>query len=591
MRKFALILGVATLSILPAGAAAHADSGTPAKVVNIGTLSTVDSLSPFLAQRLLPTTLHRYMYDFLTNYDPKDDHPIPGLAESWSTSDDKLTWTYKIRSSKWSDGKPVTARDAAWTFNLMMTNTDAAKANGNFVANFKTVTAQDDRTLVIALKQPQATMLALDIPIVPEHVWKDRVADIGKFNNDSAFPIVGNGPFILTGYTQGQSIELSANKEYWRGAPKFDKIVYRSYKDSDALIEALRKGEVDFVSDMTAAQFESLKNEKAITLNKGLGKRFYALAINPGATTTSGEAFGDGNPALRDVRVRQAIMAAIDTKALVAKTLGGYGTPGEGYLPPIWAANHWKPDTPLGPNAEKAGQLLDDAGYKKGANGMRPLTLRLLGQTSRAANADTQNATFIKEWLKAIGVEIIPSIVDSSTQSDAIQAGKYDLAFTSWSTNPDPDYVLSLHLCSARPSKAGGSFQGDNFVCVPAYDDLYAKQLAEYDQAKRTAIVKQMQQQLYNDAYINVLYYPSVLEGYRNDKIASIQKQPEPGGMIMYQDGYWAWWSAAPVATTQAAKGSNTGLVVTVVAVIVVVVAAGAFLLTRRRRSTADERE
>jgi peptide/nickel transport system substrate-binding protein len=219
----------------------------------------------------------------------------------------------------------------------------------------------------------------------------------------------------------------------------------------------------------------------------------------------------------------------------------------------------------------------------------KPLALRLLGESNRAS--DTQNATFIKEWLKAVGIDLTPSILDPSTQGDTANAANYDLAFSSWSTNPDPDYVLALQTCAQRPTKAGGSFAGDNFVCVPAYDDLYAKQLAEYDQAKRAALIKQMQQQLYNDSYVNVLYYPSVLEAFRNDRIASMQMQPATGGMYSGQDGYWGWWSAVPVGAAKTSGGSNTGLVIGVAAIVVVAIAVVGFLVSRRRRSTADERE
>lgn len=108
------------------------------------------------------------MYEYLTNYDPADNHTVPGLATKWEPSADKLTWTYTIRSnSKWSDGRQATAADAAWTFNKMMTDQGAATANGSFVTNFKKVTAPSPTQLVIELKKPQATMGALDVPIVP----------------------------------------------------------------------------------------------------------------------------------------------------------------------------------------------------------------------------------------------------------------------------------------------------------------------------------------------------------------------------------------------------------------------------------------
>jgi peptide/nickel transport system substrate-binding protein len=589
-----LLVSMAAVPVVPVGAAEPAQPRT----LTVGTLSAVDSLSPFLAIRALPTALFRHMYDFLTNYDPKDGTVIPALAESWSASEDKLTWTYRIRSgATWSDGKPVTARDAAWTFNLIKNNRDAGKGSGSYVKNFRTVTAADDRTLVISLDKPQSTMLALDVPVVPEHVWAPRVAEIGTFNNDTQFPVVGNGPFVLTDYRKGEYIELTANRSYWRGAPKFDKVVYRYFKDIDAEVEALKKGEIDLVSDLTPAQYESLRDNADLTLNKGQGKRFYALAVNPGPTTTGGRAFGDANPALKNQKVRHALARAIDTKALVEKTLGGYGTPGGGYLPPIWTTNHWQPDdaTRLSFDLAAADRLLDEAGYAKGADGMRttpdgkPFSLRILGVTSRAP--DTQNSTFMKEWFKRIGVELVPSIVESGTQSATLQAGNYDLAFTSWSTNPDPDYVLALHTCGARPATPGSPFPGDNFVCVAAYDELYRKQLAEYDANARTALIKDAQKQLYTDAYINVLYYPNVLEAFRKGTVSSMQRMPGDNGTYMGQDGYWAWWSAVPTAAAGGDEGGGATVPVPVAAAVLLGAAGVGFLVVRRRRSTADERE
>ena len=579
-----------------------ASAAPSGKTLTVATTGSIDSLSPFLAQRALPTDIHRLMYDFLTNYDAADDHAIGGLASSWTTSADKLTWTFTIRDGmKWSDGQPVTADDAAWTYTLMMTNSDAATANGNFVANFAKVTATGNQ-LVITLKQPQSTMLALDVPIVPKHIWAAHAADIGKFANDAQFPVVGDGPFILTGYQKDQYLTLDANPDYWRGKPGFDHLVFKFYKDADAEVEALKKGEVDFVSGLTPAQYESLKGQSDVVTNDAPSKRFYALAINPGATTTSGQTFGDGSPALRNQQFRQALVAAVDTKTLVAKTLGGYGVVGGGYIPPAFATYHWSPDpsTAYAYNPDKANQLLDAAGFKKGSNGMRtmpdgkPLSLRLLGETNRPD--DTQNAAFVSDYLKAIGIATTTSVVDQGKLADTETAGTFDLGFDSWQVNPDPDYVLSVQKCDGRPSKPGGPLNGDDFVCDQNYDALYAKQISEYDPATRAGDVKQMEQALYTDAYINVLYYPDVLEAYRSDVIGSWEKQPQPNGVYWGQDGYWSFWSAKPaVASASSSKSSssssNTGLIAGIVIAVVVIVGGGGLVLVRRRTASAEERE
>lgn len=247
----ALCTAAALLSVSALQSPAAADPDDGKKVLTIALSQSVDSLSPFLAQRLVSTTVHRLVYENLTNYDAADGRTIPGLATGWKSSPSKLIWTYTIRkNSTWSDGKPVTADDVAWTFNTMMKDEKAATANGNFTANFRRVTAPDPTTLVIELKRAQATMTALDIPIVPRHIW-EKVGDFGSFNNDKTFPIVGNGPFVITEFKVDGFIRLKPNKTFWRGAPKFDELMLKFYKESDAAVAALRKGEVSFVHGLS----------------------------------------------------------------------------------------------------------------------------------------------------------------------------------------------------------------------------------------------------------------------------------------------------------------------------------------------------
>ncbi|MGW1735426.1 ABC transporter substrate-binding protein [Streptomyces sp. NPDC001999] len=603
----AAALALAAGSIVPGmpfGAAPQqaqaADNGKTTLTVAVA--QSVDSLSPFLAQRLMSTSVHRLMYDFLTNYDPKDNHTVPGLATKWEPSADKLTWTYTIRSnSKWSDGQQTTAEDAAWTFNKMMTDEGAATANGSFVANFKKVTAPSPEKLVIELKQPQATMAALDVPIVPKHVW-EKVGDFSKFNNDTKFPIVGNGPYILTDYKVDQYVKLKANKSFWRGAPKFDELVFKTYKDQDAAVAALRKGEVSFVAGapaLTPAQAASLKGDKNIKVNEGPGRRFFALATNPGAQTKDGKKFGDGNKALLDQKVRQALFLSIDRKTIIDKVFQGHAVEGQGYIPPRFSDYFWQPSDSqkLSYDPDRAAKLLDQAGYKLkgdqrvGKDG-KPLDLRILCHATDPN--DKAIGKYLKEWWGKLGIGLKVDCRDDV--SVPWYAGEYDLAFDGWSVNPDPDFVLGIHTCAALPAKAKESAATDNFICDKTYDELYKKQLAEYDPAKRADIVKQMESWMYDSGYMNIIAYPNAVEAYRTDQIKSITTMPEAAGNIYGQDGYWSWWSAVPAAadgkngSAADSGGSSTGVVIGIL-VAVVVVAGGGFLLARRRRSTAEERE
>ncbi|MFI7010669.1 ABC transporter substrate-binding protein [Streptomyces sp. NPDC050145] len=597
---FTLTAGLATpLNPAPQEAQAKADGGK--KTLTVALAQSVDSLSPFLATRLVSTSVHRLMYEYLTNYDPKDNHVVPGFATKWESSPDKLTWTYTIRDdSKWSDGEQATAKDAAFTFNKMMTDDAAATANGSFVTNFKKVTAPSDTQLVIELKKPQATMTSLDVPIVPEHVWKD-VKDYSKFNNDQKFPIVGNGPFVLTDYKTDQYVKLKVNKDFWRKSktPQFDEIVFKTYKDQDAAVAALRKGEVSFVAGspaLTPAQAASLKGEKNIKVNEGPGRRFYAIAVNPGARTKDGKKFGDGNKALLDQKVRQALFRSVDTKTIVDKVFQGHAVQGAGYIPPRFDDYFWQPSDSqkLSYDPEAAGKLLDDAGYplkdgKRVGKDGKPLDFRILCHATDPN--DKAVGKYLKEWWGKLGVGLKVDCLDDV--SVPWYAGEYDLAFDGWSVNPDPDFVLGIHTCAALPEKAKESAATDNFICDKKFDGLYGQQLAEYDTAKRADVVKNMQSWLYDSGYMNVMAYPNAVEAYRTDQIKSITTMPTAAGNIYGQDGYWSWWSAEPATASDSSdsgSSSSTGVVIGIVIAALLVIGGGVFF-AMRRRSTADDRE
>ncbi|MFD7440715.1 ABC transporter substrate-binding protein [Streptomyces sp. NPDC059909] len=598
--RLLLASGVAAASVLvatPQQAQADDDGKDGGKnVLTVAVSQSVDSLSPFLAQRLLSTSLHRLMYDYLTNYDAKDAHAIPGLATEWKSSPDKLTWTYTIRKdSKWSDGKQATAEDAAWTFNKMMTDENAATSNGSFTANFKKVTAPDPETLVIELKKPQATMTALDVPIVPKHVW-EKVGDFSKFNNDKQFPIVGNGPYILTDFKVDQYVKLKPNKGFWRGAPKFDELVFKYYKDGDAAVAALQKGEVSFVSGLTPAQAASLKSAKNIKVNDAPGRRFFALATNPGAQSKDGKKFGSGHAALLDPAVRKALFHAVDRETIIDKVFQGHAVEGEGYIPPRFASYFWQPapEQKIDYDPAKAAALLDQAGYKKNSSGKRagkdgkPLDFRILCHATDPN--DKAIGKYLQEWWGELGIGLKVDCLDNV--SDPWVAGDYDLAFDGWSVNPDPDFVLSIHTCAALPATPKDTGATDNFICDKAFDELYAKQAVEYDPAKRAELVKQMESRLYDTGYMNVMAYPNAVEAYRTDQIKSITTMPEAGGNIYGQDGYWSWWSAVPAGDGGSSdSGSSTVAVAVGIGAVAVLAAGLGLFVSRRRRATAEDRE
>jgi peptide/nickel transport system substrate-binding protein len=604
----ALAAGLAAFAVLPAGApgapgaarAASVDQGSSPVILRVALTTGIDTLNPFTAVKLASTQIGRLMYEFLTTYNVDGQTVAPGLAERWTHTPDGRTWTFAIRPGMtWSDGAPITARDAAFTYRLMMRDADAATANGSYTANFASVTATDDRTLVIKTRQPYASMLGLDIPVVPEHVWSG-VTDVGGFTNeDTSRPVVGSGPFVLTRYREGQVVTLRANDRYWRGRPRVDEVQLITYTNVDAAAQALRKGDVDIVSGLTVAQLTALSGQPGVRVNSGSSRRLSSLLINPGAAAKTGDPIGDGNPALADVAVRQAIARALDLPTLVKRVWQGHAQVGASVIPPVFAAEHWEPGSgqrhAYDPAA--AGRLLDAAGYPRGPDGARrdasgrKLSLRLL-----AAGADpiqAQVAEHIRGWLADVGIEVTPRYESDTQVGEDLTGGRYDLALLRRSAGADLDRALALQTCSQRPGANGKGGATADFYCDAGYDRMYAQQAAELDPARRAEIVKRMQALLYRDAPEVVLAYPDTLEAYRGDRFDPFAKQPPGHGVITGQNGYWWVYGARP-ASAGASAGGRGGPSAAMLAAAGAALAALALLaLTAagRRAARADERE
>lgn len=581
------------LLVLPSAQAAEAGSGD--HILKVATSADIDSLNPFLASLASSTNILALNYERLVEFSAEDNSIVPGMASKWTTSSDGLTWDFTIPEGRtWSDGEPVTANDAAFTFSAIMTNEKLQQANGGLITNVKSAVATDDNTLEITLNSAQAPNPGADLPIVPEHVWS-KVDDPATFVNDA--DVVGSGPFTITSYTEGQSVQLAANKHFWRGKPKIDGINFVYYKNLDAQVQGLKTGEVDIVRDLTPAQYDALKSAPGITRNAGDGRRYTALAINPGAKDATGAPLGDGNPALQDVKLRTAIVMAVDKKTLLAKVKQGLGTLGETEIPPVYPAFFGvdkKDVIPFDPAA--ANTMLDDAGYAMGPNGLRldkqgkPLELRLLGRSSDPSHA--QIAEYVGPWLKDIGIGVSVTMKSDNQVNDDSTLGKYDMYFTGWGLGPDPDFQLSINTCSSYPNADGSGSLSESNWCDPEFDSLFAAQHAELDLDKRADLVKQAMTVIYKAAANDVLYYANTLEAYRSDRFASFATQPSKGGVITGQNGYWGYYSATPTQSSSADAGDSGPSGLLIGGIIVVIIAGlAAVLIIRRRGATADDRE
>ncbi|WP_168207507.1 ABC transporter substrate-binding protein [Microlunatus elymi] len=531
-------------------------------------------------------------------YSDKNNEPAPYLASKWTTSSDGLTWTFDLRPNlKWSDGQPLTSSDIAWTYNLVMTNTVAATANGTLVANIASVAAPNANTFVIKTKSKQANLLYESLPVVPEHIWKSHVANLKAYTSkpSKGHPVVGYGPYVLTGFNTTYAT-LQANKNFVLGAPKYDTLISQYFSSTDAAVNALKTGQVLQNGSLTATQYNALKNTAGITTYRQAPSGWTGIEINPGAKTKSGKRIGTGNPILADPQVRKAIAYGIDKQTLVTKVLDGLGEAGAGYIPsgyPQWA---WQPDAAqkISFDQAKADQILDQAGYPKGANGIRtdkktgkPLEFRL-GIHSDDSN-DAAIATYLVPWMKAIGIQLKVQPMSFSQLNDNLAKGDWDILMDGWSTGPDPTYLLSIQTCGVLPNDNGQGGNTDAFFCDPTYDQLYAKQQTQFDQSARADTIRQMQNILYNADVDIMLYYKDQLSAVRTDKVTYMTGKANAQGVFPLQSLFYNWTHAAPVAA-KSTQSSNTGLFIGIGIAIVVIVVGGAtaLILVRRRRTAAD---
>ncbi len=367
------------LGVAPTATGTEAGGG--GGTFTVAMLNEVDSFNPFLGIEAESFEMWALTYDYMIGYSMEDMSPQPGLAEEWETSEDGLVWTFTIREGvTWSDGEPLTAADIAYTYNRILDGGPEAASWGSYLTSVTTIEAPDDTTVVLTLEKANAVLPLLPIPIVPEHVWSDvSEKDIKSYSAEASAdsPTVGSGPFrFVEGTAGGATYRFEANPDYWKGAPHIDSVVFRVYKAEDPAIQALRKGEVDFVEGITPLQVRALEGVEGITAHAGDSPGFDEISFNTGSIDLdTEEPIGDPNPAVLDPAFRKALGYAIDRELIIERAYQGAGKPGTTIVPPVYTNYHWEPpaDQLETFDLDKAGRMLDDAGYRLGDDGKRTL--------------------------------------------------------------------------------------------------------------------------------------------------------------------------------------------------------------------------
>ncbi len=625
IRRLIATVAAATIVAVPAAAVPQAQAADPV-VFTVGMLADVDSINPFTGILAESYEIFQLQYSTLLSTSSADFTPDSGLAESWEASADGLTWTYTLRPDLlWSDGTPLTANDVVYTFDRILNGRYEQRNYGNYVRNITSVEATDDRTVVMTTREPSPIMERLAVYILPEHVWSSVDAKAVKSFANEPEPgqtLVGSGPFLVVERRTGQFIRMVANDNYYKGRPNVDELVFRVYNNPDALGQALVKGEIDIATGLTADVFSTLEGQEGITTYAGSYSGFNELAFNMGAALTDGTPIGDGNPHMQDQKVRLAISHAIDRQQMVDRILDGYGTPGSTIIPPLYSTLHTDPGT-QGYDPALANQILDDAGYPMGPDGVRigpdgePMRYRLFVRSD--SDSSVKSGEYFKSYLAAIGIEADIKPVDENALFEIIGRGEFDMFEWGWVVEPDPDYQLSTFTCGKRSYEDGGEIYADlsdSFFCDEEYDALYAQQAVTTDQAARAEIVKQMQQIIYDNVAYVVTYYYDNLEAYRSDRFEGFVGQPEGSGSLLFQYGTYTYENVAPIgsdtggetaapspgatesadagggtATEETSGGSSTGLIIGLVIAALVIIGLVIALVRMRSKSSEDSKE
>jgi peptide/nickel transport system substrate-binding protein len=401
-------------------------------------------------------------------------NPVPQLATSWSVSDDGLRYTFKLRAGvKWHDGVDFTSADVAQSIKLLQQY--HPRGRGTF-KNVVTVETPDALTAVIVLSKPAPYLLkafaASESPIVPKHIYGDG----DPATNPATSAPIGTGPFVFKEWVRGNYILYERNPNYWdKPKPYVDKLIVKFIPDAAARTAAFETGEVDIGGEtpVPLSEIERLKGLPQLS--------FETRGYNYGPSVTRIE-FNLSNPYLKDVRVRRAIAHAIDRNVILNTVYYGYGTISPTPISPL-LSQYFDPDTPSYEyDPQKAEQLLDEAGFKRGADGIR---FHLDHDFLPYGDTYKRTADYIAQALRKVGIDVTIRSQDFATYIKRVYTDRqFDFTNNSMSNLFDPTLGVQ-RLYWSRNFKPGVPFSNGSGWNNPAADAALEAAAVELDEAKR----------------------------------------------------------------------------------------------------------
>lgn len=522
MRKI-LALVLALAFVLTACGQAGGGGGT----LRIGWAGSPDTLNPGAAVLAEAYTIFELVYDSMYELNLDGSFSL-AVAESVERSADGLVYTYKIHKGiKFHDGKPMTAKDIVFTYNFYQAHEDFPYLNA-YTAYIDKTEAPDDYTVVVSLTDaiPNIESQLVYMYILPEHIWADYAEGAASTEFENV-EMIGTGPFQMVEYKQGEFIHLKANKDHFLQPPKVAEVIFQTFESQDVLVQAIKSGQVDMITEMPATAVETLKDDPNIKVVTGAPfapgvSDIIFNQIDPENCPTEDGGVCTGHPALRDRDVRLALAHATDKQKLIDVVLLGYGTPGLTLIPDglgMWFNNSIKD---YAYDVAAANKLLDDGGYKdtdgdgvrEMPDGSLPLTLRV-HWPSDSIDAPRMAEMLAEMWLE-VGVKTELQAMDpDALTAECCPAFDFDVILWGWGSDPDPSLLLGVHTTAEIPTG-----YNETGYSNPEYDALFDQQATELNLQKRIELVWQMQQIAFDDVVYVIPYYEQAIQAYRVDRFS-----------------------------------------------------------------------
>lgn len=477
-RRSVITLAIAFLALgLLGGPAVQA--AVPAKVLVIGKSADPQTLDPDVTMDNNDWTITYPAYQRLVRYETvagKGTTDVVGeLAKSWTVSPDKLTWTFKLkRGNSFADGTPVDAAAVKFSFDRLL---KLGKGPSEPFQNLASVTRVGPYTVQFHLKQPFAPFLftlandgaAVINPKVMAHETNGDMAQ-GWLAEHTA----GSGAYRLVSWQKGQSLIMEPNVHYHGARPFFTKVIVKIVPDASARRLQLEHGDLDIAEMLPADQLNALKkeNSRGVVVREYPSLKVTYLYLN------------NKKAPLNNIKVRKAIIDAVDVKAIINGILYGEGKPMNGPIPD----GMWGYDPSIKParlNVAEARKLLKSAGDSN---------LNLNFNFSEADPNWPTIALAVQANLADVGIHVKLEKFANATYRDRLGRGDFDIAIGNWSPDfADPYMFMNYWFDSSNGGLAGNrSFYSnpevDKLVRAAAVDASHAKRLKLYREAQKIVV-------------------------------------------------------------------------------------------------------